>query len=592
MEKKRKIVQYRERLDKTLTSPYLSNAETLTVLVKNQFLRSSGQDNEGPKENLIEKRTAEVSNFLDMLRSVSVNDNAEYKTPETSQPEWKLKQDNEEFRVMYREGAQGSPFHTLLVEGYVDGPVDTCLCLSWESALYKKWWPQSTIPSFKILSSKCLHKVRFGEQISLVRVKVSWPLSSREAVVHYFLFEYLEDDLVIVLLNTISDSEDISITTHGFSSEAIPEAKDVVRIDVVGGFALQKVTPERSYFRTIASMDMKLDFVPPSLINFISRQLIGSGFRLYQKAVASSFTSDEDFIKALKDPLYSHMRDALYSMNKSNRSQKGLEDLNIEITSVPEKHLSTSKLDDFKVMDQKVHSDNHASESPQETMQVSGGGALCEIEEVETEDSQRIEDQVLIKKTTEGSHVSDTRNIAISSEVEKALETLEKAISIVREYGLNEQARVSFGFTCEKPPNKSNAGMGSKSLEEDGVCSNVELPKKEATERTSHESVRNSFGIQRSRRGGSNSFSKEVNHNRIAPASPEQKLVVPSDAKTNQVDFYSNKHGMTELPFLDHLSSEPNGVHRSSFNGRNKPSNKQKTQLLCCFRGNSGQLIS
>lgn len=47
----------------------------------------------------------------------------------------------------------------------------------------------------------------------------------------------------------ISDSEDISITTHGFSSEAIPEAKDVVRIDVVGGFALQKVTPERSYFR-------------------------------------------------------------------------------------------------------------------------------------------------------------------------------------------------------------------------------------------------------------------------------------------------------------------------------------------------------
>lgn len=35
--------------------------------------------------------------------------------------------------------------------------------------------------------------------------------------------------------------------------------------------------------RTIANMDIKLDFVPPSLINFISRQLVGSGFRLYQK---------------------------------------------------------------------------------------------------------------------------------------------------------------------------------------------------------------------------------------------------------------------------------------------------------------------
>jgi len=34
-------------------------------------------------------------------------------------------------------------------------------------------------------------------------------------------------------------------------------------------------------------MDVKLDFVPPSLINFISRQLIGNGFRLYQKVVDS-----------------------------------------------------------------------------------------------------------------------------------------------------------------------------------------------------------------------------------------------------------------------------------------------------------------
>lgn len=35
--------------------------------------------------------------------------------------------------------------------------------------------------------------------------------------------------------------------------------------------------------RTIGNLDIKLDFVPPSLINFISRQLIGSGFRFYKK---------------------------------------------------------------------------------------------------------------------------------------------------------------------------------------------------------------------------------------------------------------------------------------------------------------------
>jgi len=27
---------------------------------------------------------------------------------------------------MYREGPEGTPFHTMLVEGFVDGPVDVC----------------------------------------------------------------------------------------------------------------------------------------------------------------------------------------------------------------------------------------------------------------------------------------------------------------------------------------------------------------------------------------------------------------------------------------------------------------------------------
>lgn len=27
---------------------------------------------------------------------------------------------------MYREGPEGTPYHTLLAEGYVDGPIDVC----------------------------------------------------------------------------------------------------------------------------------------------------------------------------------------------------------------------------------------------------------------------------------------------------------------------------------------------------------------------------------------------------------------------------------------------------------------------------------
>lgn len=41
MEKKRKITQYRERLDKTLSSPELRNEENLKALVKKQLLHTT-----------------------------------------------------------------------------------------------------------------------------------------------------------------------------------------------------------------------------------------------------------------------------------------------------------------------------------------------------------------------------------------------------------------------------------------------------------------------------------------------------------------------------------------------------------------------
>ncbi|CAA6658449.1 unnamed protein product [Spirodela intermedia] len=53
---------------------------------------------------------------------------------------------------------------------------------------------------------------------------------------------------------------------------------------------------------------MKLDFMPPSLINFISRQLIGNGHKLYQKAIASVVASNGDYRDALKRQLYARLR--------------------------------------------------------------------------------------------------------------------------------------------------------------------------------------------------------------------------------------------------------------------------------------------
>lgn len=41
-------------------------------------------------------------------------------------PSFQVKQDTDKLRVMYREGPDDTPFHTLLAEGQVDGPADVC----------------------------------------------------------------------------------------------------------------------------------------------------------------------------------------------------------------------------------------------------------------------------------------------------------------------------------------------------------------------------------------------------------------------------------------------------------------------------------
>ena len=91
------------------------------------------------------------------------------------------------------------------------------------------------------------------------------------------------------------------------------------------------------------------------------------------------------------------------------------------------------------------------------------------------------------------------------------------------------------------------------------------------------------------RQGGSNSFSKEVNHNRIAPASPEQKLSAPSDTNTNQVDVRTVTYGPMDVPILNHrtennkyLNGDANGFHETSPDRGNKLA-KGKRHRFCCF---------
>ncbi|XP_049342783.1 uncharacterized protein LOC125807067 isoform X1 [Solanum verrucosum] len=553
------ISQYRTRLDDTLSSDDLVDYDKLNSLVKNQILCSSECDLHECIENLVDRRTKEVANFLSMLRSASVTDS------EASHDGWKVKQDSEEIRVMYREGPEGTPYHTLLAEGYVDGPIDVCLCISWEAELYRKWWPQTTIPTFKIAASQCLQKVRTGEQICLVRMKLSRPLSAREAVVHLFAFEYFQDGLIVVVANTISDLDSVDRSTHSYSKDEIPNVQDVVRVDLVGGFALQKVTDNRSYFRTIGNLDIKLNFIPSALINFVARQLIGGGFKLYKKEVASVAKGDEDFSKALKDPLYARIREALYS----DKIPLELQDMKKNAVPLDEE---TRRKNDEKCPEQEVHS---------------------EIEEIEDEACKKIEYQNQDDRNIHYSPVnqlvqkpSKHENVGISPEVKQALVTLNKAISIIREYRFNLEIRTVPDTNIMSVEGETYSLQDSKSSEADKDGRNVGdfgvIPKQEFREATSYEHRDSSC----SRCTSSSLCTREPPHNKIAPASPDVYAAIPGD-EAHHIALCSSTDEATTGKTMEKLLKEDNVTVAYEDSIHEKELGERKTRKIpryCCLR--------
>lgn len=584
---KHNITQYRERLDKALASDDLIDEERLKALVKNQLIYSSRDGLKAYIDDVVDRRTKEVSNFLNMLRSASAGNDVAKRSE--AHVDWKLKQDTEDYRVMYREGPKGSPYHTLLVEGYIDGPLDICLCISMESNLYKKWWPQTMFPPFKIVTTECVQKVGINEQISLVRMKVPWPVSAREAIVHYFVFEYFQDDIVIVLLTSLSDLESIKMSTHGFDRDGLPDP-EAVRIDVVGGFALQKVSDGRSYFRTIVNMDIKVDFVPPAFINFISRQLIGSGFRLYQKEVASVSKGDEDFAKALKDPLYAQIREALYSENTVKEVMEPNElysDTHVQLAY----HAVETSQAEGRDMDNKVLPNGHAMDFSPDTPVIADekvNGEIQEIKEEEIAHSKSFEVGSKETFTSLSNQVVEEccnrkkREVVISSEVNQALGILENAISIVREYGRSPETRCLPATVGEKLLNFENNGRELKLAEDN----QGRLDGANCEEMISHEA--NKFGSKGSRLITSPS-EKVANQDTIAPASLEEDIQNPTEAP--RITVSCSSVDQMKAAALEKASDREKTTHVKT-NGITEnilTRKKSKKSRQCCWYFTSGQ---
>ena len=59
-------------------------------------------------------------------------------------------------------------------------------------------------------------------------MKVPWPLAERELIVHYFLFEYFKDGLVVILLNTVKKINNLLVCVFHLSETFWHDLKTIL----------------------------------------------------------------------------------------------------------------------------------------------------------------------------------------------------------------------------------------------------------------------------------------------------------------------------------------------------------------------------
>ncbi|KAI3993797.1 hypothetical protein MKX01_002810 [Papaver californicum] len=581
MMSKQNISEFREKLDKTLACNDLVDEDSIKKLVAKQFSLSPSNQSENNNECVTERRSKEVKNFLDLQRSASGDHH-------NKPGDWKVKEDNDEYRVMYRKGLQGSPFHTLLVEGYAGAPVDVCLCAAWETALYGKWWPQITIPTFRITEARLLQKIRIGEHLSLTRMKITWPLSAREVIVHYLEIEYFQGDLVIGLLNGVPDTDEVTNETHGFCNKGIPEAKDIVRMDLIGGTVMKKLSTNKTYFRTIAKMDLKLDFVPAWLINFITRQLLGGTCKLYQKTVASVAKGDEDFEEALKNPLYVRIREGLYSGKKLkniSENKKGestlalsapheIEEEKVEPDSIEIEEDALEPVQSGLKEDEEQQNEPY-SEGRKEDATVPDQSGLEGNGEVDTELDQsdlKGNEEVMHHRTTTqaveqyNGNGGSEKKISISLQVQEALGMLDNLMGMVQKGELREQS--SYDVECVSPERVNSESVNAKV----GLTSSTNDKQKMDNISKGMEEANSDCDAHNSRSKPTYT-SRKLENNRTAPASP---------LGNNVLLTYNENEALKPPQDNEEVGVKVNATHEGSPNhGREKSGLKKRWRYSC-----------
>ncbi|KAL5067522.1 hypothetical protein RYX36_018409 [Vicia faba] len=173
----------------------------------------------------------------------------------------------------------------------------------------------------------------------------------------------------------------------------------------------------------------------------------------------------EEFSKALGDPLYARIREALYSASSGELPQ---------VARIhPAEDLVESKKGEVKDANNVVSSATNATV-------LQNSKTIGEIVELGKEEIvQSAENDVKVNDIpndrVSGVVQKGKRSVYIRSEVEQALETLDKAISMVREYRLRSPIATSSFANEESPCMKKYGRVDSFSIKTVKPCDNNEV---------------------------------------------------------------------------------------------------------------------
>ena len=183
---------------------------------------------------------------------------------------------------------------------------------------------------------------------------------------------------------------------------------------------------------------------------------------------------DREFSKALEDSLYVRVRQALYSTS-GPKAMDG-EDPNQVASILSADDLIQSKQDGAKDISSEDRSIQYTNNSNAKIVEVDSE----EIVEADSEEIVQIEEadkkvhDIPVEEVDTRSVLKGKRNVYVSSEVRQALETLEKAISMVQEHGFHS-LRPSSSFANEEPCCMEGGGaINSHSAKLNQLCLKTE----------------------------------------------------------------------------------------------------------------------